>query len=102
MLNRFYAVASGQYNQDYHSDTLKAIGYEDIVFNHALLHSDVRTKDYSKTELERRKDPSIMVKRFFSVQVIDKLQGMYINISDFDQLKQLFPVTKVFFNHQKT
>ena len=65
--NTIYAVVEGNENDPTHTGSFKSCGYEDIVFNHTLMHKDINSEDYNGAEFDRRKDPSVMSKRFFTV-----------------------------------
>lgn len=77
----------GEENPTKHAGTFRCCGLEDTVFNHNLLLSDIRKENYTNTEMDRRKDPSIMAKRFFTVITVHNIESLTLSIAEFDELK---------------
>jgi hypothetical protein len=82
-----FAVVEGEDNPTKHAGTFRCCGLEDTVFNHNLLLSDIRKENYNNTEMDRRKDPSIMAKRFFTVKTNKEIESFTLSIADFDEMK---------------
>ena len=65
-------------------------GLEDMVVNHALLIMDIDHNKYDVSTLEQRANPSIMSKRFFTVQCISYFDGYSLSTESIDQMKEVY------------
>jgi hypothetical protein len=94
MDSTIFAIVEGEDNPKNHDGTFRYHGYEDTVFNHNFLISDIKRENYTTSEIERRKDPSIMAKRFFTVLVVFPIESLTLTMADFDEMKGSFPTVK--------
>jgi len=80
-----FAVVDGR-----KKEALKYFGLEDTVINHAMLIQDIHNNDMDKSMLDQRANPSIMSKRFFTVQCISYLECFTLDFEDMDAMKEAF------------